>query len=86
MAEWTEAKEKHEKAMEAKYRKDPVPPDEQFKKREPLTRAPTACDFCRVSTLIELAFHSSIKDPVHLPSRCWTASRRHVIIIVLLTP
>ncbi|KAE8133070.1 hypothetical protein BDV38DRAFT_287160 [Aspergillus pseudotamarii] len=48
MAEWAEAKKKHEKAMEAKYRKGPVRPDEQFKKREPLTRAPTACDFCRL--------------------------------------
>ncbi|KAE8358959.1 hypothetical protein BDV27DRAFT_136884 [Aspergillus caelatus] len=48
MAEWAEAKEKHEKAMEAKYRKGPVPSEEQFKKREPLTRAPTACDFCRL--------------------------------------
>ncbi|GAB1197017.1 hypothetical protein APSETT444_006298 [Aspergillus pseudonomiae] len=52
MAEWVAAKEKHEKALKEEYPKEKypngAPDDKQFKKREPLTRAPTACDYCRV--------------------------------------
>ncbi|KAB8258989.1 hypothetical protein BDV32DRAFT_64331 [Aspergillus pseudonomiae] len=52
MAEWVAAKEKHEKALKEEYPKEKypngAPDDKQFKKREPLTRAPTACDYCRL--------------------------------------
>ncbi|GMF79992.1 unnamed protein product [Aspergillus oryzae] len=47
MAEWVAAKERHKKYEEATWPNGDVPADKKFKKREPLTRAPTACDFCR---------------------------------------
>ncbi|OGM43457.1 hypothetical protein ABOM_007852 [Aspergillus bombycis] len=48
MVEWLAAKEKHEKALKAAHPNGSAPKEDQFKKREPLTRAPTACDYCRL--------------------------------------
>ncbi|KAB8202806.1 hypothetical protein BDV34DRAFT_146045 [Aspergillus parasiticus] len=48
MAEWVAAKERHKKYEEEKWPNGDVPEKEKFKKREPLTRAPTACDYCRL--------------------------------------
>lgn len=59
MAEWVAAKERHKKYEEATWPNGDVPADKKFKKREPLTRAPTACDFCRVSAPIDPASHYS---------------------------